>query len=173
MIIIALGANMPSMVGEPKETLNEAIQRMTAWPEFQSVRCSNWYQTKPVGPVEQADFANGVAVVETSIAPIDLLRKLLRLEQTFGRERSERWGPRTIDLDIIDYDGWVAEVNANGLHLNLPHPRLAERPFVLLPVAEIAPDWHHPILQLTATEMLERLPDDQKEGISPLSKPKT
>lgn len=173
MIVIALGANLPSDIGPPRETLQAALKAMDAWPSTKVMERSSWYRTDPVGPIDQPPFVNGVVIIETALSPVELLRHMLNLEQSFGRERVERWGPRTLDLDIIDYQGWVAEINADGLHLTLPHPRLEERSFVLIPLSEVAPTWVHPASQKGVRELLVGRPEGEKTGILPLKAPES
>jgi 2-amino-4-hydroxy-6-hydroxymethyldihydropteridine diphosphokinase len=147
-IAIALGANL----GNPLQTLQTAIAQLNHHPEIQVQRQSHWYQTKAIGPV-QPDYINGVIGVETNLSPEALMGVLHQTEADFGRVRRERWGPRTLDLDLISYGQWVLSTG----RLILPHPRCHERPFVLMPLLDIAPDWVHPVLGLTAQALLKNL----------------
>jgi 2-amino-4-hydroxy-6-hydroxymethyldihydropteridine diphosphokinase len=157
-IAIALGANL----GDPLQTLQMAIAHLNQTPDIQVKRQSYWYQTKAIGPV-QPDYINGVIGVETSLSPEDLMRVLHQTETVFGRVRRERWGPRTLDLDLISYGQWVLTVGP----LILPHPRCHERPFVLLPLVDIYPDWIHPGLGLTAQSLLKTLDPSGIQRIAP------
>jgi len=163
MIVIALGANLPSAAGGPQQTLEAALQRL----ETSGVRVlgrSRWYRTAPVPVSEQPWFVNGVARVETTLEPTALLAVLQGLEREFGRQRTVANAARTLDLDVIDYDGTVE----NTPELTLPHPRMQDRAFVLLPLAEIAPGWLHPTLGKTVESLISALPPEQKaELISP------
>lgn len=152
MIIVGLGANIPGCFGSPEQTLHWAMAALDRGP-VACVARSSLLRTAPMGPVDQPDFINGVVVLETTLAPRALLYFLKTLEKRAGRLRKERWGPRTLDLDILDYHGLtsVSEV------LTLPHPGLGERDFVLRPLLEIAPTWRHPISGQGAAELLERL----------------
>lgn len=132
---IGLGSNL----GESPQILAGAIAALDAHPEIAVVARSAWYRTAPIGP-PQPDYLNGCALLHTSLAPESLLAALLAIELQFGRERRQRWGPRTLDLDLLLYDGAIVETPT----LQIPHPRLQERAFVLVPLAEIAPDWRHP-----------------------------
>ena len=114
---------------------------------------SRWYRSQPVPPSDQPWYVNGVAVVETRLAPAALLTALLLLETRFGRRRSVPNAARTLDLDLLDYDGRQCASE----RLTLPHPHLHERRFVLAPLAEIAPDWRHPRLGVSAKELVCRL----------------
>ncbi len=157
MILIGLGANLPSKVGPPQATLEAALDALAAAGVTILAR-SRWYRTAPVPVSDQPWFVNGVASVATSLAPIELLALLRKIELQFGRERGEPNAARTIDLDIIDYDGIV--MNETGLIL--PHPRLQDRAFVLLPLAEIAPQWRHMGLRKSIRSLIYRLPEGQK-----------
>ena len=118
---------------------------------------SRWYLSEPVPPSDQPWYVNGVAAVETRLDPAALLAALLALESRFGRRRGLPDAARTLDLDLLDYDGRQCETE----RLMLPHPRLHQRRFVLVPLAEIAPHWRHPLLAMTASELLLRLPPGQ------------
>ena len=157
MILIALGANLSSAAGGPQQTLEAALKRLEASGIHVAAR-SRWYRTAPVPISDQPWFVNGVARVETTLEPAALLASLRRVEQEFGRQRTVRNAARTLDLDIIDYDGRVE----NTPKLTLPHPRIQERAFVLLPLAEIAPGWRHPILDKTVENLISALPPAQK-----------
>ena len=115
---------------------------------------SPWYLSEPVPASDQPWFVNGVAAVATDLPPEALLARLLALETRFGRARGARNAARSLDLDLLDYDGRQCATAT----LVLPHPRLHERRFVLVPLCDIAPDWRHPTLGVTATELVARLP---------------
>ena len=157
MILIALGANLPSAAGGPQQTLEAALKRLEA-SGVRVVARSRWYRTAPVPASDQPWFVNGVARVETALEPRRCWPLLRRVEQEFGRQRTVRNAARTLDLDIIDYDGRVE----NTLELTLPHPRMQDRAFVLLPLAEIAPAWRHPTLGKTVESLISALPPEQK-----------
>ena len=130
-VLLGLGGN----VGDPAATIGAALARL----EEQGVRIvarSSLYRTAPWGKTDQLAFVNACARADTELAPRALLDRILAVELDLGRERGERWGPRSIDIDILDYDG----VTLDEPGLTLPHPRLPERAFVLVPLAEIAPD---------------------------------
>ena len=157
MILIALGANLPSAAGGPRETLETALAQLEA-AGVRVVARSRWYRTAPVPASDQPWFVNGVARVETALDPAALLTVLRRIEQAFGRQRTVLNAARSLDLDIIDYDGRVE----NTPELTLPHPRMQDRAFVLLPLAEIAPSWRHPTLGKTVETLISALPEGQK-----------
>ena len=128
---VGLGSNLQ----EPVQQVRSALAALATLPGTQLVRHSSLYRSKPVGYADQPHFVNAVAELETELEPGLLLQELLRLEQRHGRVRSVRNGPRTLDLDLLLYD--AAELNE--AELTLPHPRMHSRAFVLLPLAEIAP----------------------------------
>ena len=123
-------------------------------------RASRLLVSTPYGVTGQPAFVNAVAEVETALPPEALLQRLHLIERMAGRRRTLRWGPRTLDLDLIDYHGLVRPAPARPV---LPHPGIAERIFVLAPMAEIAPRWRHPVNHRTAADMLKRL-DPAGEG---------
>ena len=122
------------------------------------MRRSRWYESAPVPASDQPWFVNGVAAVETELSAADLLALLHRMEADFGRERRVRDEARVLDLDLLAYGD---RVSAPGETPVLPHPRMAERAFVLLPLADLAPGWRHPVSGLSAAEMAGQLPPDQ------------
>ena len=133
---IALGANL----GDTVATLNSTIAVLAQHPNITLISRSSWYQTAAVGP-PQPNYINGCIVIETDLEPQELLTLLLTIEDQFGRVRQERWGARTLDLDLLLY----GDRTLSTPHLELPHPRMAIRAFVLVPLAEIAPAWIDPI----------------------------
>lgn len=130
-VYIALGANL----GDPVETLAEVVQQFKAMPEFERVACSSFYRSAPMGPQDQPDYVNAVLRAHTPLAPLALLDLLQSLEDEFGRVRSRRWGARTLDLDLLLF----ADLSLQHPRLTVPHPGLAERDFVVVPLHELAP----------------------------------
>lgn len=159
MILIGLGANLPSpRFGTPRQTCEAALAALAA--QGVQVRCrSVWYESAPVPPADQPPFVNGVAEVATDLPPAGLLALLHRIETEFGRIRRRRNEARVIDLDLLAYGD---RISVPGEVPELPHPRLAARAFVLLPLAELAPDWRHPVSGLRAADMAARLPPGQR-----------
>ena len=154
-VFLGLGSNL----GDRRATIEAALARVDTLPETGVVAVSELSETEPVGVTDQPRFLNGVACLETELEPDQLLAGLQAVEDELGRVRGERWGPRTIDLDILLYDDLVLRTKA----LTLPHPRLAERRFVLEPLAELAPGTRHPVLQKTVAELLTTLTDGPVE----------
>ncbi|MDR1309240.1 MAG: 2-amino-4-hydroxy-6-hydroxymethyldihydropteridine diphosphokinase [Deltaproteobacteria bacterium] len=156
MCAIGLGGNL----GDPEAMLDRAINLMRLKPGLRVTDLSSTWLTEPMGgQADQAWYFNRVALLATDLEAIPLLRTLVDIEGLLGRVRVERWGPRLIDLDLLFRDQQIIEAP----ELTLPHPRLHERGFVLFPLAEVAPNWCHPVLGLTVSELLERLPEDGPE----------
>lgn len=148
---IALGSNLNSSFGDREENLREALGRLSSLGRVAAV--SSFYDTDPVGYLDQPRFLNAAAVLETRLEPVSLLEELLAIEHAMGRERLIAKGPRVIDLDLLLYDEQVLATPV----LTLPHPELHRRGFVLEPLAEIAPAWQHPVLQQSVGQLLENL----------------
>ncbi|SDZ97220.1 2-amino-4-hydroxy-6-hydroxymethyldihydropteridine diphosphokinase [Microbulbifer marinus] len=143
-VYIGLGSNL----AEPEKQLRSALEAMDTIPATRLLRSSSFYRSAPVGPGEQPDYINAVAELETELAPLALLDRLQAIEAAHGRERSIRWGARTLDLDILLFGREQIDVP----RLQVPHPRMAERNFVLLPLAELEPE-----LQLPSGESIQAL----------------
>ena len=133
---LGLGSNLE----QPRRQLQQALAALRAHPDIELLRCSRLYGSKAVGPGNQPDYVNAVAAISTSLAPQSLLGVLQGIENDQGRQRLQHWGPRTLDLDILLYGDWVVE----HPDLRIPHPRLRERAFVLVPLLEIAPELRLP-----------------------------
>lgn len=146
---IALGSNL----GDKKAYLDLAVRRLKESPECQVLKVSDYMVTAPYGGVEQDDFLNGVLELKTTLDPEELLDKLHQIEQEANRERIIRWGPRTLDLDILLYDDLVLDTP----ELHIPHIEMHLRDFVLAPMCQIAPWKRHPLNRLTVQEMFEKL----------------
>jgi 2-amino-4-hydroxy-6-hydroxymethyldihydropteridine diphosphokinase len=163
VILIGLGANLPSPAGAPVATFAAALDALGENGVRVLVR-SRWYRTAPVPASDQPDFVNGVVAVSAALEPGDLLALMHRIEARFGRVRGLPNAARPLDLDLLAYDDRVMTGSAGPI---LPHPRLHERAFVLLPLKDVAPGWRHPLLGRTVEEMIAALPPGQEA--TPLS----
>jgi 2-amino-4-hydroxy-6-hydroxymethyldihydropteridine diphosphokinase len=150
---IALGSNLPSSAGTPQQTLDAAILRVAQLGRL--LVQSSYFETTPVGYADQPSFLNAAIALQTELDPESLLEHLLEIELSFGRDRSHGIpnGPRTLDLDLLLYGDRVLDTRI----LQLPHPRMAQRAFVLAPMAEIAPDLIHPGLRKSMSQLLKDL----------------
>ena len=156
-VLIALGANLPSRFGTPLQTLEVAVREIES-KVLKIVRRSRWYRSEPVPVSSQDWYINGVISVETELGPEALLALLHEIEDQFGRERGERNAARVLDLDLVAY-GRLVRVGEGAPEV--PHPRMHERAFVLLPMVDIAPDWLHPVTGIPLAELVKAIPDDQ------------
>ena len=156
---IALGSNL----GDSRSILANAIDRLRSQPQVALTAVSSWYLTKPIGP-QQPDYLNGCATLQTSLPPLDLLNALHAIEAEFGRVREEHWGARTIDLDLLLYGSEIIDTP----RLQVPHPRMTERAFVLIPLAEIAPNWIEPRSGESIADLCDKV---EYAGVDRLSSP--
>ncbi len=147
-VYIGFGGNM----GDPEDACLRALDALGRAPGLFLRAASSLYRTEPVGMTEQGWFVNGAAMCETRMPPEEVLRALQEIENFFGRVRTKRWGPRTLDLDILLFGDRRVDLQ----ELVIPHPRLHERRFVLVPMVEIAPSLVHPTLGLTMQDLLDR-----------------
>ncbi|MBI5967168.1 MAG: 2-amino-4-hydroxy-6-hydroxymethyldihydropteridine diphosphokinase [Deltaproteobacteria bacterium] len=154
LVYIGIGSNLGDKLGNCRR----AIAAIVADRRNQLMKCSPFYQTEPVGKKDQDWFVNGVVAVETSQGPREFLDFLLAIERMMGRERGEPWGPRVIDLDLLFFGN---EILKEG-DLQIPHPRLHERRFVLVPLRDIAPHHGHPLIGKTISQILSELPEEEK-----------
>lgn len=175
LVLVALGANLPSEVGDPAATLRAALRIMHLSPDI-AIRALTNFWTSPAHPAGSGpDYCNAAALAATTLAPDAFLAALHGIEAEFGRDRANgRWQSRPLDLDLIAWNNLVlpdsetqdrwrtlaadAQIHATPDQLILPHPRMQDRGFVLAPLAQIAPGWRHPRTGLTVTAMLAALP---------------
>jgi 2-amino-4-hydroxy-6-hydroxymethyldihydropteridine diphosphokinase len=148
-------------MGDRQANIDAAMQALRSEPGVEFVRASAVRPSRPLGgPTGQRDYLNAVVAVRTQLRPRRLLAALQRIERQLGRRRVERWGPRTMDLDLLLYDQRVIDEP----DLVVPHPRMHQRRFVMEPLAEIAPDVVHPLLERRADEILKDLAEDVADG---------
>ncbi len=186
-VLIALGANLPlaTATGDnpPQETLRAALQALAA-AGFTIEEVSRFYRTPCFPPGAGPDYVNAAARLGTDLPPRAVLDRLHAIEADYGRERHQRWGMRTLDLDLIAVDDQVLPDHETWAHwaglapqdqpqrtpdrLILPHPRLADRAFVLVPLADVAADWVHPVTGRTVRQMCDALPAGDLDGVVPL-----
>lgn len=146
---IAFGGNL----GDVRGNFIQAREELGALDEIKLIKSSKLYQTPPVGPSGQPDYLNAVIAIETSLKPVALLATTQHIEHAHGRIRAERWGARTLDLDILTY----ADTQLSTELLTIPHKMIGKRMFVLRPLCDIADKWQHPLLNITAKQMLDKL----------------
>ena len=163
MILIALGSNLASKAGKPAQTLNAALTHFVQ-RQVHVVAVSPYYVTPAWPDPADPSFVNAVARVETGHGPAALMNLLHETEMAFGRVRSVMNAPRTLDLDLLDYEGRVED----GPPV-LPHPRLAQRAFVLVPLAAVAPDWRDPRTARSVSDLLAALPEAERAAVQAIS----
>ena len=165
MIYLALGSNLAGDFANSAQLIGAAIDNVPLCGAH--VACAPLYRSAAVGPKvdgqAQGDYINTVVAVRCVLPPLGLLLRLHALEAAFGRERRVKWGPRTLDIDILSYHAVVQD----GL-AQIPHPRLAARAFVLYPLRDIAPGWRHPISGAGVSELIKGLPADERRSLSKL-----
>jgi 2-amino-4-hydroxy-6-hydroxymethyldihydropteridine diphosphokinase len=151
-VYLSLGSN----IGDREANLRAAIEQLAA-PRLRVLRVSPIYETEPVDYTDQRWFLNLVVEAETTLFPMQLLARIGKIERELGRVRTVPKGPRTIDIDILLYGKAVVQCTT----LEIPHPRMAQRRFVLAPLADLAPDLRHPVTHLTVKQMLEQAPGEK------------
>lgn len=156
---LGLGSNL----GDREANINRALVELVRTAGCSLIKVSSLYETKPVGITEQPDFYNIAVAIETDLAPKELLRRLKEVERKAGREKTFKWGPRVIDIDILLYD----EISVAEDNLEIPHPEMQHRAFALTPLSEIAPSAKHPATGRTVRQMSE---DIGSEGVSKISR---
>ena len=149
-VFVGLGSNL----GDREFLIRKAVESMRDLPRTLVVRVSSLYDTDPVGEVDQPAFLNAVVWLETTLEPRELLWQLLLIEKRMGRVRSQRWGPRPIDLDLLFY----GEESVDEPDLKIPHPEAQQRAFVLLPLSELDPDFVHPTTGESIRKMMNKVP---------------
>ena len=171
-VLVGLGANSPGPWGSPTKTLRRVIREL----EQRGITVealSNLYETAAMGAARQPPYVNQVALLATSLPALALLQLLKQIEARAGRRGGRPWGARTLDLDIVDYKGVTLNWSGNRKTMKrarvrplvLPHPQLELRPFVLRPLLDIAPNWRHPVLKLSAHELWRRVAKRGQGGV--------
>ena len=163
-VLVGLGANCPGAWGTPAETIAQALGEIER-RNIAVLAVSPFYQTAAVGSARQPPYVNAVALLDTTLPPEALLRVVKEIERRSGRRGGRPWGPRSLDIDIVDYGGLVRHwrgglplfQRAGARPLILPHPLAHQRPFVLKPLLDIAPDWRHPALNVSARDLWHRV----------------
>lgn len=181
--LLALGGNLPSLAGTPAETLRAALRRLEA--QGAGIEAVSRFFRTPCFPAGAGpDYVNAAARLRWAGSAAELLNLCHEVEAEFGRERGVRWGRRTLDLDIVALDDMVCpdaatqarwrdlpaeeQVRRTPEQLILPHPRLQDRAFVLVPLCDVAPDWRHPLLGRTIAELAAKLPEKARNEVVPL-----
>lgn len=182
-VLIALGSNLPQPEGDPTANLKRALKEMAI--EGLVIRSVSRFFETPCFPAGAGpDYINAVVLVRTNKQPGEVLETLHMVESRMGRTRDTRWGMRTLDLDLVAMDdavlpdlqtaqAWMDLASEEQTlrapdQLILPHPRLADRAFVLVPLVDVLPDWRHPVTGLSASQMLDALPDDDTRAVQPI-----
>ncbi len=155
-VVIAFGSNLPFGENSSRDIVSRALVRLKNH-EIRILEQSRWYRSAPVPRSNQPDFINGAVLAESPCGPAQLLAILHDVEDDFGRIRRTRNEARTLDLDLIDFAGLVNEDGGRGPIL--PHPRMRDRAFVLLPLRDVVPDWRHPVTGESVDEMIAALPE--------------
>ena len=159
MIVVALGANLNSPAGPPAATIADALGAL-ARDGVKIEAVSAFYATPAWPDPSDPPYVNATIRVDTAHSPAALMEVLHKIESVYGRTRSEKNAPRTLDLDLIDYHGRVEEGPPT-----LPHPRMADRGFVLIPLSDIAPNWRHPVSGRSVAELIAALPEESRAAV--------
>jgi len=182
--LVGLGANLPQGASPPRTNLEVALSQIANLEIVERITVSRFYRSAAVPRGSGPDFVNAAAAVRAEASPAAFLAALHGIEATLGRVRPERWAPRVVDLDLLAAGSavlpdsatvrrWMALPMEEARRMTpetliLPHPRLHQRAFVLLPLADIAPDWHHPLTGMTVREMVEAIAPEARAEVTPL-----
>ena len=182
-VLIAAGGNLPSDKGTPAQTIVEAT-KIYSNERIKVLGISRFFKTPCFPPGAGPDYVNVALIAETGLSASEMLAALHMVEAEFGRQRDKRWGMRTLDLDLLSFDAvvvpdldtvesWMnlpldAQVRQTPDTMLLPHPRIQDRAFVLVPLMDVAPDWVHPVLQRSVREMHDALPLEARQAVIPL-----
>jgi 2-amino-4-hydroxy-6-hydroxymethyldihydropteridine diphosphokinase len=175
LVLLALGANLRGSWGHPGDTFRRAIEELSSIG-VRTLAASRFYCTPPVGHGRQNRYLNAVLLTEAALPPAALLLALKAVERRAGRRLGRHWGPRVLDIDILDFRGrrigWPPPSRRIRGQLIAPHPELHRRAFVLRPLLDVAPSWRHPVSGATARVLLARLPRHERLGPRPVPGPK-
>ena len=152
-VYLSLGSN----IGNRKANIQEAVRLLSQCSQIEFKKCSSFYETSPVGIEKQPWFMNCAIEIETDIKPLNLLKIIKDIELSMGRKNSFVWGPRKIDIDII----FFKDIVLNERFLKIPHSQAHKRAFVIVPLAEIAEDFTHPVLEKSVKQLLKEMPEEQ------------
>ena len=182
-VLIAAGGNLTSQKGTPAQTIVEAT-KIVSNERIKVLGISRFFKTPCFPPGAGPDYVNVALIAETGLSASEVLAALHTVEAEFGRQRDKRWGMRTLDLDLLSFDAvvapdldtvedWInlpldAQVRQTPDTMLLPHPRIQDRAFVLVPLMDVAPDWVHPVLQRSVREMHDALPLEARQAVIPL-----
>jgi len=169
MIILALGSNLSSNFGDRFENINLAISFLNSY-QIKVIKKSSFYETFSYPNKENPKFINVVIEVQTSLSPEDLASVLIFIEEKLERRRNRKNDPRTCDIDIIDYNGQVIDFKYKNLDFIVPHEKISNRNFVLIPLKEILPNWVHPKTKDSVDTLIDKLSNEDKKSILKIKK---
>lgn len=164
MIILAFGSNLKFKKNFPKDIITFAYQELER-NKLRIIKKSSFYETESYPNKNDPKFINSAVAVQTSIDPLNLLKLILKIEKKFGRIRLKKNEPRTLDIDIIDYNGVVQNYNEEQYSINLPHSKAQDRLFVLYPILDINPNWIHPMLNIGIKDILKNFSKNELKNI--------
>ncbi len=169
MLLLGLGSNLASNFGNRFENIDLAISYLQSY-EMQLLKKSSFYETLSYPDINNPKFINVVVEISTNLSPEDLASVLIFIEKKLERKRNQKNEPRTCDIDIIDYNGRVMDFSYKSLIFKVPHEKLIYRNFVLYPLQEVAPNWVHPITKEKISNLIEKLPKEDRKSILKVKK---
>ena len=169
MIFLGLGSNLPSSYGNRFENINLALSQLEFYG-IKIIKKSSFYETASYPDNSKPKFINTVVLVKTELPLVDLMSVLIFIEEKLERKRNKKNEPRTCDIDIIDYNGKIINFSYKGLIFTVPHTKLIHRNFVLFPLQEIAPNWIHPKTKEKISNLIEKLPEEDRKSILKVKK---
>ena len=169
MIILGLGSNLSSSFGDRFNNINLAMAYLVSY-DIKILKKSSFYETLSYPNQKNPKFINIVILVKTHLSPVDLMSVLIFIEEKLERKRAKKNDPRTCDIDIIDYNSQIVDFKYKNLNLTLPHEKLSNRNFVLIPLHEILPGWCHPETKDSIDELINKLSNEDKNSILKINK---